>query len=371
MTEFVIIGGGVYGAGVAWWVAEQGAEVRLLEAKQIGNGASAGPGRRGTRANGRDWRELPLVKQAHEMWPSLHERLGVPQFFERLGHLLLIERERDLLMAEARCLLQNQHGTETHMLSQSQVRGREPEVCDAVIGALYCPLDGVSDHTAVTNAFAAAAQKAGAVISEATPVQSIETEGGRASAVITGSGERVEVGKSLFVLANAGVQDLVAERIQLPIWSRAFLVMLTEPLEKMPLRHLIGHMSRTLAIKEEPGQRLMISGGYPGLWDPATETGTAIERFVEANLADAVAVYDSLTGVGIEVADADHLEAVAVDDIPVIDLVPGTDNAIYATAWSGHGWAIAPAVTKMLADWGMEGKRPKHLAPFSHTRFSA
>ena len=83
MADFVIIGGGVYGAGVAHWLAEQGAEVRLLEAKQIGNGASAGPGRRGTRANGRDLRELPLVRIAHEMWPTLHERLGVPQFFER------------------------------------------------------------------------------------------------------------------------------------------------------------------------------------------------------------------------------------------------------------------------------------------------
>ena len=371
MTEFVIIGGGVYGAGVALWLAEKGVDVRLLEARQIGNGASAGPGRRGTRANGRDWRELPLVKLAHEMWPTLHEHLEVPQFFERLGHLLLIERDRDLQMAEARCLLQNQHGTQTHMLSQGQVREREPEVSDGVIAALYCPLDGVSDHTAVTNAFAGAARKAGAVISENTPVRSIETVGGRASAVVTQSGERIEVGKSLFVLSNAGVQGLLGERISLPIWSRAFQVMLTEPMAHMPIRHLIGHFSRTLAIKEEAGNRLMISGGYPGNWDPVNETGTAIESSMQANLADAVAVYSSLKGVGIELADADHLESVAVDDIPVIDLVPGTDNAIYAAAWSGHGWAIAPSVTQMLADWGMNGKRPGHLVPFSHDRFRA
>lgn len=371
MTEFVIIGGGVYGASVAWWLARHGAEVRLLEAKKIGNGASAGPGRRGTRANGRDWRELPLVKRAHEMWPCLHEQLEVPQFFERLGHLLLIERERDLQMAEAICLLQNQHGTETHLLSQGQVREREPEVCDAVIAALYCPLDGVSDHTAVTHAFAAAARKGGAVISEDTPVQAIEIKGGRATAVLTADGERIEVGKSLFVLSNAGVQGLLGDRISLPIWSRAFQVMLTAPLERMPIRHLIGHMSRTLAIKEEAGNRVMISGGYPGDWDPVTERGTAVQSSIDANMADAVAVYDSLKDASIEQADADHLESVAVDDIPVIDLVPGTDNALYAAAWSGHGWAIAPSISEMLADWGREGARPELLAPFSHNRFSA
>ena len=110
MADFVIIGGGVYGAGVAYWLAENGADVLLLEAKKIGNGASAGPGRRGTRANGRDLRELPLIRIAHEMWPNLHERLGVPQFFERSGHLLLIEREQDVALCEARALLQNRYG---------------------------------------------------------------------------------------------------------------------------------------------------------------------------------------------------------------------------------------------------------------------
>ena len=370
MAEFVIIGGGVYGAGVAWWLAEQGAEVVLLEARKIGNGASAGPGRRGTRANGRDMRELPLVKLAHEMWPTLHEHLGAEQFFERLGHLLLIEREQDVRAIEARALLQNQYGTETHVLNRAQVLDREPQVCDDVIGALYCPLDGVSDHTAVTRAFAGAAHCVGASILEDTGVERLEIEGGRASAVITSNGERIEVDRTLFVLANAGVEALLADRLSLPVWSRAFQVMLTEPLETMPIRHLIGHASRTLAIKEEAGNRLMISGGYPGKWDAERETGSPIEDYVQANLSDAVAVFPGLDGVSVESADADHLESLSVDDIPVIDLVPGTDNAIYAQAWCGHGWAIAPAVTKMLAEWGKDGKRPKLLAPFSHARFA-
>ena len=153
MAEFVIIGGGVYGAGVAYWLAKQGADVHLLESKRIGNGASAGPGRRGTRANGRDLRELPLVRLAHEIWPSLHEELGSAPFFERLGHLLLIEREADLQLCHARALLQNQHGTETHILDRDAVRDLEPGVSSNVIAALHCPLDGATDHSAATHAF--------------------------------------------------------------------------------------------------------------------------------------------------------------------------------------------------------------------------
>ncbi len=369
MAEFVIIGGGVYGAATAYWLAEQGREVVLLEARQIGNGASAGPGRRGTRANGRDVRELPLARLAHGMWPDLHERLGAEQFFERLGHLLLIEREEDMAPCRARALMQNQMGTETHLLSAAEVREREPDVKDGILGALYCPLDGVTDHTAVTNAFAAAAERRGIKVLKNTRVTKIEMSGGKAGAVLTHKGERIPVSKALLVLANAGVDQLISDYVSLPIWSRSFQVMLTGPLDRMPLNHLIGHTSRTLAMKEEAGSRVMISGGYPGTWDPEKETGEAIQASIDANFADAVAVYPCLEGIGIEVADADHLECLSVDDIPVIDTIPGAENALYAAAWCGHGWAIAPSVTQMLADWAVSGERPPLLAPFSHSRF--
>lgn len=371
MAEFVIIGGGVYGAGVAYWLAAQGAEVVLLEARDIGNGASAGPGKRGTRANGRDVRELPLIRLSHEMWPTLHERLGVAPFFERTGHLQLIEREQDLAAAEARQLLQNTFGTETRLLNQSEVRELEPGVSDAILGALYCPMDGVTDHTAATEAYAAAARRAGAQVRTDTRVGQIEYAGDRVVAVVTAAGERISIERGLYMLANAGVQGLLGERLRLPIWSRTFQILITAPVEGPGVSQLIGHMSRTLAVKGEAGNRIMVSGGLPGVWDPATERGTAVAASIAANLADAAAVFPQLEGAEIELADADHLETVSVDGIPVIDNVPGVSNALYATAWCGHGWAIAPAVTEMLATWGLTGRQPDLLAPFSHRRFMA
>ncbi|MGI9480174.1 MAG: NAD(P)/FAD-dependent oxidoreductase [Hyphomicrobiaceae bacterium] len=371
MAEFVIIGGGVYGAGVAYWLSQKGADVHLLEAQKIGNGASAGPGRRGTRANGRDLRELPLVRLAHEAWPTLHERLGVPSFFERTGHLLLVEREQDLAVARARALLQNQYGTETHVLDAEQVREMEPGLSDRIIGALHCPLDGASDHTAVTNAFADAARRAGVEVSQDTVAARLEVSGGKAEAVITTDGERIAVGRKLFILANAGVDALVRDRIQLPVWSRTFQVLLTTPSSALRLKHLIGHASRTLALKAEAGDRIMISGGLPGVWDEGSERGTALDASIKANFSDAVAVYPGLADVGVEMADADHLESSAIDNIPVIDMVPGIDNAIYAVGWCGHGWAIAPPVTEMLAEWGETGRKSPLLVPFEHARFMA
>ena len=96
MADYVIVGGGIYGCTVAWELAKRGEEALLLEAKAIASGASGGLGERGVRANGRDLRELPLMRLAYDIWPVLHEHIGGFTGYRRLGHLHLIEREVDL-----------------------------------------------------------------------------------------------------------------------------------------------------------------------------------------------------------------------------------------------------------------------------------
>ena len=85
MAENLVIGGGVFGTGVALEIAKSGRGVRLLEKQKIASGASGGPGRRGVRANGRDVRELPLMKMAYDIWPKLHNDLDVIHFSNALG----------------------------------------------------------------------------------------------------------------------------------------------------------------------------------------------------------------------------------------------------------------------------------------------
>ena len=41
----------------------------------------------------------------------------------------------------------------------------------------------------------------------------------------------------------------------------------------------------------------------------------------------------------------------------------------FATGWSGHGWAIAPPIIKLLVEWESSGKKPALLQPFGLDRF--
>lgn len=368
--DYVIVGGGIYGCLTAWEMARRGAEVLLLEADTIGAGASGGPGKRGVRANGRDLRELPLMARAYERWPSLHEELGAPTGYVQCGHLLLIERTRDQVGAEAHAWLQQQQGIPTERLHGPAIAEREPHLNPAIPMALYCPLDGVADQTATTRGAAAAAQRAGAEIREQSRVVALEHAAGRARVVVTAQDERFEVGKALILLNNGGIGPLLQEELglYLPIWSRLPQVLFTESLPDLPLRHLIGHAHRRLAMKAGPDDSIMISGGWLGEYD---DTGKARSRpdQVEGNRAEAVAVVPELAGAEVVSVHVDRPESECVDGIPVIDRGSGLENLYFATGWSGHGWAIAPAVCELMADWILRGSKPTLLAPFAFTRF--
>jgi sarcosine oxidase subunit beta len=376
--DYVVLGGGVYGCAAAWELARRGARVLVLEAHTVAAGASGGLGKRGVRACGRDPRELPLMRLAYDLWPALAGAIGAATGYERTGLLHLFEREPDGLdggwaSAPARAWAQQQRGIATEVLDRDAVRAREPEVCDAVSGALYCPDDGIADHSATTRGLAAAAARLGAEIREGVAVSGLERMGDRVTAVVTAEGEHLAVGEAALLLTNAHVPGFVREQIgvTLPVWSMLPQVLLTEPLDPPPVAHLIGHERRTLALKPVPGGRVMISGGWHGRWDAQAGQGAVIPAQVAGNLAEAVAVYPALAGVRPAESDAGRPESVCVDGIPIIDRLPGAANLIVGTGWSGHGFAIALAVAKLLAEWATGAERPELLRPFAYDRFLA
>ncbi len=374
MADYVIVGGGIYGCTVAWELAKRGADVLLLEASQIASGASGGLGERGVRANGRDLRELPLMQLAYDIWPTLHEQVGGFTGYRRLGHLHLIERENDLAAAAAQAWLQNQQGIESHLLDAAQLRELEPNLSEDVIAAIYCPHDGVADHTATTRAMAAAARAQGATILEKARVIGMTRRGERVvslSADIDGEPAEIPVGQQVILLSNAHVGEFVAEHLglQLPIWRMLPQVMALKADIPPLMTRLIGHAHRTLAIKPLPDGRVMVSGGWRGRWDETTGQGEPVAEQVEGNRLEAVAVYPTLADMPVDEVFTDRAEMVCVDGIPIIDTLPGAENMLVGVGWSGHGWAIAPAVGKLIAEWVVSGKRPGLLAPFAYKRF--
>lgn len=377
-SEFVIIGGGIYGSSLAFQLAKAGKSVLLLEGGDIASGASGGPGERGVRANRRDTRELPVAALALALWKKYQAEFDKGVGYRRIGGLQVFDvpygyREHEVRgQMEAMALAQNRLGAPSELLDLEQTLAREPELTRSLIGSIYCPDDGVCDHTYATQQFAAEAQRAGATIRTGAKVVEILAEGGRATGVRLENGEVIAVGSHLVLTANAGTQALLTPYLKAeekaPLWHlMPQMIYVTNPLNKK-INHLLSHAHRRLAVKQVVDGSLMLSGGASvsytaeGLWKGSLSS-------TANNLNDAISAFPFIDNSSFVKADASRVETVCVDGIPVVDKPQNLTNTLYGYGWSGHGFAISLGITKYMCDWLTEGERPEALAPFASARF--
>lgn len=373
-VDYLVIGGGVHGAATAFELAAAGKDVALIERHEIASGASGGPGMRGVRANGRDPRELPLMRLANRAWPLLDSVLSEKTGYQRIGGLELVdqitvgdERAWNAVLAQAQT--QQAHGIDTQILDARGLQEMEPSISATPQAALYCPLDGVADHTATTRAFASAAARAGAAIHEHVEVAHLLHENAVTIAE-TVDGRRFRARVATVVLVNSYARSLLSRSfgLDLPIWRLAPQVSVVRPKDDFKMAHLIGHRTRNLAGKMLDPSSVMLSGGLRGYWDSKSDSGHIDEDVTARSWEDATAMFPGLADCELLVTDASRPESYSIDGIPIVDQVPGMPDIFFGTGWSGHGFAIAPAASAMLASWVRTGDRPDELEPFGLRR---
>ena len=153
------------------------------------------------------------------------------------------------------------------------------------------------------------------------------------------------------------------------MWNIFPQVVRSTPAPVAPFASYVGHLHRPVALKMIPGGSVMLSGGWRGRWNPETRRGETIPASVTGNWAEAVALFPAMADLAIAEAMADRAETTCLDLVPVIDRVPRASNVFLACGWSGHGWALAPALAPLVAEWVLSGITPDLLRPFSLSRF--
>lgn len=374
LTDVVIVGGGVYGSAVAYELSCAGLGVVLLERDEIASGASGGVGLRGVRATGRDLRELPLMSLAYSRWARLSDELQGDTGFRRTGGLMLFENDtatnpRAMASVRARVSVQEAWGVPTQLIDAETVRELEPGVSHDVVGAIYTPLDGVVDHTATTRSYARAAARRGASVIEHAEVSLIESRGDL-SIVTTADGLRFTASRAVVVLANSHAPALLTTSfgMGLPVWRYNPQATTVRARDGGTINGLVNHMSRRFSAKAISSDLVMLTGNHGGTWDELHDVGVADPAVTAASLHDAPVLFPGLADAVVVGIDASRGDSVSVDDVPFIDRVPGAPQVLFGLGWSGHGFAIAPAVARLLSEWVLTDKRPGELEPFGIAR---
>lgn len=376
MYDFAIVGGGIYGSAVAYHLSGRGYSIGLFDREKPGAGASGGEGKRGVRASKRDVRELPLMREAYDIWPKLSDQLDVDTGYERIGGVHLFESETSgstggVNAARAMVAVQNQFGIETRLWDQQTVRGEYPGISTLIDGAVYAPNDGVASHESTTAGFVQRAQELGATVHEDTTVDEVIVAKSGQAVGVRCEGQEWPVRQAVFIANNAGAPTLLEQLglSNLPVWAVVPQALFLRTREAPHIPYLTSHTSRPLSVKMLSEDRVMLSGGWRGKWNQELDSGEALEANIEGNIETLTRVFPYLTDPYDVVADASRKEAATYDQIPIVDRVPGVNNILVATGWTGHGWALAPAVTRHIADWLDTGRRPDELRAFGLARF--
>ncbi len=367
-AEVIIVGAGIIGCSAAYYLAKQGVDTLVLEAGDIGGGASVTNGS-GVRQNGRDLRELPLAMYGvQQIWPTLGEELGEDIEYQQSGNMRMGKTEEDERFLRGLVAQNVAAGlTEMRMLSREEVFELNPAAAPDVTCGFFNPSDGHANPMRTTLGFYIRARQLGARFVRGEKVLALAKHRGAIRRVITENdtyeAERVIVCAnypSRAILRSVGVNIPM-----LPAYTEA---MVTEALPPIAAPFL-GSATVSFYAQQQRNGTFVIGGEREyELYDadhqpPVTLSPTApyIARvFLE--------YLPSLRGAKILRTWSGLLDMM-VDLVPVISPIGEVPGLLAGCGFSAHGFGIGPAAGLSLAQMAIGQPPPVNLDALRYNRF--
>jgi glycine cleavage system T protein len=360
-AQAVVIGGGVGGASVLYWLTRLGWEdVLLVERADLTSGStfhSAGlVGQlRGSLGLTR------MMMNSVELYRALADEVGLETGWHEVGSLRLASTEERMEELARQAGWAKTFGLPLELVSAEEAQRLFPPVStDGVLGAAYLPTDGYIDPSQLTFALAEGARRRGAEIATNTRVTAIEVESGRVRGIETDKGP-VEAE----IVVNAG--GMFAGEIgrlagvNVPVIPMAHEYLITKP-TGVPLDvPTMRDPSLLVYFRGESGGLVM--GGYerhPAPWGlegiPPDFNGRLLpedwERFEEL-----------MTNAVVRVPELEEAEVVKLVNGPEAFTPDGefilgeTDVRGFwvAAGFCAHGLAGAGGMGQLVAEWIVEG----------------
>ena len=367
-VDIVIIGGGVIGCAVAYYLTKEGADVSLLESSELAGGASgAATGMVGPPGESPHRGPLgDLCRASSSLFPSLvpalREETGIDVQYQSAGMLLVAQTEERAQALRSVVRWQGELGLRLEWIEREPLRRLEPALSPAVIGAAYSPDQRHVNPGLLTQALARAAADRGAIVHQGVAVIGFLNCGNHVTAVRTSEG------------------TMAADHLVLAAgpWTRALALKLginvpTRPVRGQMLAYrstLVRHIVSDIVSGEE-GSLTPKPGGFlyagatvedVGFRPRTTRGGLAWLRRVARTLVPALRSAD--------VASAwAALRPGSPDGLPIIGRLPDWENVFVATGHFRTGILLAPVTGKLVSELIVTSRAGLPLDAFSPARF--
>lgn len=353
--KVVVIGGGVIGTSVAYYLCKRGGvEIDLVEQRSIASGATG-------RSVGivspifHNEVNIRMAKLGYDEIRRFKDATGCDPDFHKRPYFETISSDAQLRTLKQGVHLQRMLGVESTLVEPEEVASIFPEmnVDDIVCGA-FSPDAGFVDPHQLANAYASAAKDLGVRVLLGCCVTGLLQDGKRVNGVQTSSGtiQADAVVNAAGPWANE-VNKFAGFSIPLDLWQRQIFV--TTPHPSIPNgRPIYIDLSSRFYFRQE------LDGGFVlglvedlkarELMNPETDW-TFKTKTVEA----AVRRVPMMAELSIRNGWSGVVDFTP-DQLPVLGPVPSIEGFYLANGLSGYGVMISPAVGILLSEWILNGK---------------
>ena len=348
-AEAVIIGGGVIGCSILYYLAERGLTDTLLLEKNVLASGSTSRSQAILRMHYSNEVTARFAWESLEVFKNFEELTGMPSGYTRTGYFLIVGNE-DRPAMEENIAMQKRLGIATDIVSIEDVREIAPMLSVTGDEAIaYEPESGYADPYSVTTGFANRARDMGATVQDGMAVTDVEVTGGKVRAVITPDG-RVET--PIAVVAAGPWSRPLLEKIgvDVPLETvRHQVVTLRRPQDRVPEHPIIGDVVNDLSARPDIGNLTLIGVGEDEEADPDTYNQSVDMPMVEK-------AFVNLTKRIPEMSHAlfrggwSGLFTTTPDWHPILDRIDGIDGLYCAVGFSGHGFKESPMIGRSMAE---------------------
>ena len=367
-ADAVIIGGGVMGCSLLYYLARRGAGRPLLLERSVLGSGSTGRSQAICRMHYSNQITASMAWSSLQVYANFGEQVGGDSGFVNTGYLVVVE-DIDRPSLELNIAMQQELGINVGLISPDELRELAPMIeTFQGEGLAWEPDSGYANPYLVTTSFAARARELGGEIVTRVAGTGIEVSGGRVRAVLTDEG-RVETPLAV-VAAGPWANGLMAGTgVQFPLIPvRHQVALATRPPGALPRHPIVGDIAQSFSFRPESPTLTMV-----GFGEDEVELDNYDEGIDQADAADAMTrLIRRMPGMDQSYYRGgwSGLFTTTPDWHPILDRVPGVEGLFCMVGFSGHGFKLAPAIGQAMSELVLDGQASSiDLSPLRFSRF--
>ena len=386
-ADVVVIGGGVIGCSVAYYLAKKGTKVIVIEKREGLCFGSSGRNNGGCPVSPFESPVLELVRESLKLYKNLSEEIGYDIEYQNTGFLMYSKNEEQYPDMERKAQNLRRSGVNVRLIEGKEMRELEPSLAaDVIVGIEEQEESSLVNPFKVNYGFAHAARKLGAEFLLSTEVKEIEINKGTITSVIT---DRGKIKTNFVVLAAGAWSPEIGKMLGLtiPVKPQRGQIIVTEP---VPLnekwRFLEEAVYLTTAFDAEaakkskdPGMKLGIAGAFhqnnTGNWtigssrDLAGYDNQVTMPTVKYLAKRAIKFMPKLKDVNCIRMFAGFRPICYMDGLPILSKVDNPSGLVIATGHAGDGVTLAPLTGKLISELITEDRTSIPIDAFTFSRF--